>query len=173
MEQFLTIDAFMVLGRLLGFSLGVILGSFIAAIWLRIAALWMGFGKVPYLSAYKSALVSSFVMFAINFSVGIQYGFTAGVSAQIHSAGRRYPPPIDFLSGWSPTFFLCSAMISLLLTAAIFCRTFPRQEDGARLSYVDSLALAAVYYALGVVCMMLIGLLTLGVIAALLKLAGP
>lgn len=158
------------LGGIIGFSLGMVLGSLVAAIWLRLAGKWMRFGNIPYIEAFKCDLISNFVIFTFNFSIGVNHGITIGMLGQMFSEPRSQP--VNFTFAYSPIYFLYSTIFGLLVTAASFCRTIPNKDKDSRITFSDSLALASFYFALSFACMLLLGLLAFCIVLGLLTLTG-
>lgn len=158
------------LAGIVGFAVGIVLGSFIAAIWLRLAAQWLRFVTVPYLTAFKCALISNFVVFTFNFSIGVNYGLTAAVLRQM--SPEQSSRSVDFTFAYSPTYFIYATIFGLLVTAAIFCRTIPSKDTDSRIAFADSFALASLYFALSFGFILFLGLLAFCIVAGLLALTG-
>ena len=73
---------------------------------------------------------------------------------------------------YSPTFFLFATVFALVITSAIFQRTFPHKDPNTRITFGDSLALAALYHALSFACLVLLGLIAFYAIASILAFTG-
>lgn len=150
-----------------GFVVGIVLGSLIAAIWLRLAAQWLRFATVPYLTAFKCALISNLVVFTFNFSIGFSYGLMTVLISQLPPELRfRY---VDFSSPISPIYFFCTTVFGILVTAAIFGRTISSKDSDTRITFSDSLALASLYFALSFGFALIFGLLAFCAVAVRLS----
>lgn len=158
------------LGGVVGFSIGMVLGSLVSAIWLRLAAQWLRFGNIPYVTAFKCAILSNFVVFTLNFSIGVNHGVTIAMLGQVFSDQRSQS--MNFTFAYSPIYFLCATIFGLLVTSAIFCRTIPNNDTDSRITFGDSLALASSYFALAFACMLLLGLLAFCIVTGFLAVAG-
>ena len=133
---------------------GVVVGSLVAAVGLRLAAAWLSMPTIPYFAAYKSALTSSLVLL-LNFLIGFNSGLATSL---MRGAVSSRPVPMSYSSfEYSPFFFFHILAGGLLLTAAIFCRTIPPDDKGQRLIFRDAVALAGVYMAVS--ALMLIAVL--------------
>lgn len=152
------------LAGVVGFGIGLLLGSLFAAIWLRLAALWLGFGNVGYRTAFKCTLMSNFVVAVIHFSVGFNYGIASHLLSDSPSTVR------SFSFAYSPIYFLYALVFSLLLTAAIFRRTIKAEGDSSLALFGDSFALASLYYALAFALMIILMLVVYLFITGILSL---
>lgn len=155
------------------FGAGLVLGSLFAAIWLRLAAYWMKFGDVPFLTAFKSALMANFVVSTLNFSIGVNHGMSTAILRQMSDSSRQRP--FDFSFAYSPTHYLYVTLFGLLITAAIFRRTIPQRDaasptaDGdSRISFWDAMALASLYFAISFAFTVILVLLTYCILAGIL-----
>ena len=155
---------FKALSVVAGCLIGMVLGSLLSAIWLRLAARWMGFGKIPYLTAFTSALLSNFVALTFNLSILVaNQGITIALLEKISNQPDSYA--IDFIYLYPLIYFLYSTLLGLLITAVIFRRTLPNNKDNdSRLPFGDSLALTSLYFALAFTCTLLLCLLALDII---------
>lgn len=158
------------LAYIIGYAFATVVGSFISAIWLRLAAQWLGFVNIPYFNAFKSALISNFVVLTFNFSTGVNYGLSVGLLRQMSSqdSSRSF----DLTYAYSPIYFLYATISAVLVTAVIFCRTLPDKESGSRFTFSDSIALTSFYFTLAFAFATVLALLALCVVAALLTLIG-
>jgi hypothetical protein len=143
---------------LLAVLAGVLIGSLISAIWLRLAVQWLGFKPIPYLASFKSALISNFSLLMFNLGVG----FSQGVLALMRSGGPgQSTDPRALLSMYEPTYFLWTAVFGLVMTAAIFTRTIPVAPNESPLTFPQCLAIAVFYQALSLAIMVLLFLIAL------------
>ena len=140
--EFDSLFAVKALAGVVGFGVGLCLGSVLAAIWLRLAALWLGFGNVRYGTAFKCVLLSNFVVAVIHFSIGFNYGLTSQLLSE------NSPSVRNFSFAFSPIYILYSLILGLVVTAAIFRRTIKGEGDLSLTPFGDSFALASLYYAL-------------------------
>ena len=162
---------FKALSVVAGCLIGMVLGSLLSAIWLRLAARWMGFGKIPYLTAFTSALLSNFVVLTFNLSIGVNRGIAIALLDKMPTEPHSHT--IDFTYLYPPIYFLYSTLLGLLITAVIFCRTLPNNKDNdSRIPFGDSLALTSLYFALAFTCTVLLCLLAFGIMFGLMDLVG-
>lgn len=140
------------------FLAGVLVGSLISAIWLRLAVEWLGFKPIPYLASFKSALISSFSLLMFNLGVGFNQGLLAIMRGG--SPGQTMDPRA-LLAMYEPIYFLWTAMFGLVVTAAIFTRTIPVPRDEPPLTFPQCLAIAVFYQALSLAIMVLLFLVAL------------
>jgi hypothetical protein len=131
-----------IIGAVIGLPVGLVLISFVNAIWLRLAANILKMPHIPYLTAFKSSLISNFTVAMLNISVGLGYGMgMAGMQGRFNPSGRDYFPLV-----FTPTFHLMAMTLALVVTAVIYMRTLAKKEE--RLEFTDALALTAIYQAL-------------------------
>lgn len=151
--QFITFDgintmefgilfAFKALAGVLGFALGLLLGSLASALWLRVAAAWLGFGNVSYKTAFKCAIISNFTVAVIQFAIGFNYGLVT----QLITENSR--PLSEMTYAFPPIYFLYTLIVGLVVTAAIFRPIIKNGEDSAPVPFSDAFALASLYCAL-------------------------
>jgi hypothetical protein len=164
MYAFMTLIGFVLLG------VGLVLGSLIAAIWLRLAATWLRLGNIPYVSAFKAALLSSFVVLAVNLSINLNYWMIFASQGE-----RVFDDPMwttNFLLRLGPSYYLYVTVLNLLVIAALFRTILPAKEGDSRMLFGDCFALASLYYAISVAVALAIGLVAYSLAGAVLAVTG-
>jgi len=164
--EFDLLFALKAIAGVVGFGVGLVLGSLLSAICLRLAALWLNFGEVAYLTALKCAVLSNFVVVIMNFSIGFNYGLMTQLLADQSLSVRN----LSF--AFSPVYFLYVVALGLFVTAAIFRRTIKHEGDSSLVPLGDSFALASVYYALTFAFFIVVSLVVYLLIAGILFLVG-
>jgi hypothetical protein len=157
-------------GGVVGFFVGLLLASAIAAVALRLAAMILGFGELRYFTAFKAALLANFVAMVLQFAVGFNFGFATAMSRYAFESGRYGPSmrSMEMAFTFPPTFYLFALVLGLVTTALIFCRMLPADKEGRLMNFRDALTLASVYQAFALAFVILLGLLVFVLITLLL-----
>lgn len=163
-EMFLSAVKFLAI--FIGVGVGLMIGSLISAIWLRLAAQFLSFNRVPYLTAFKISLVSNFVMFVLNFSIGANQGLALAAM----KPNMRRLTTLDYGHYFSPIYFLLATVGGVLLTALVIGRMLPREEKEPRVSFGDTVVLSSLYIAISFVCMFLVLMIAFSVAMSVLNL---
>lgn len=145
---------------------GFLLGALVSAMWLRLAALLLKLGNISFLTAFKAVLLANFTVGIFNAAIGANHSFMLAMARAQQQPGRGFGSSIFesdqfiymVISGYNPTYMLYSSLFGLLLTAVIFCRVLPG-ENNAPLTFRDSIALSALYFAISFVFLLLVGVL--------------
>ncbi len=162
------IFALQVLVGFVCFLIGLGLGSLIAAIWLRLAAFWLRLGKVNFLTAFNAAFTSNLIVLLFNFSIGFNTRLTMMSLQALEDNGpsRSVLSPFAF----SPIYFVYVTAFGLLITAVIFRRIISKdREPEEPMSFSDSFALAALYFALSFAFAITIALLAFCIVVGILS----
>ena len=102
----MVVVAIKALGGTVAFFAGLTVGSLVAAIWVRLGALWLRIGNIPYLTAFKAAILANVVVVALNFLTGVNHGLTVTILPRLYSGGP--PRSVDPTFAYSPMYFLCA-----------------------------------------------------------------
>ena len=159
------------LAVIVGYFVGLAVGSLISAIWLRLAAMWLGFQRIPYLRAYGCVLVTNFAVSTLSFSTGVNHRvFLALADRYLENPDTGFRPPSMYLS-FTPTLLFYVTVLGLLLTAALFAR-FVKDTDSARIRFGDAFGLAALYYAISFAVAIVLALIAFCIVQAILLVVG-
>ncbi len=158
---------------LYGFALivaGLLVSSLVGAIWLRLAAIWLGFATIPYRAAFKSSLITNFILISLNGYVSLSSVFSISLLGGLED-DRGYSR-MNLAFSFPPLYFMYATIFGLLITAAVLMKTIPEKESNAGLKFVDSLALAAFYFALTFAFLVFVAVFVLLAIIGIFKVTG-
>ena len=127
------------IGSFLGMLAGLLVGSILNSIWLRLANSWLGFGELGFSKAFRTALMCTLVFGALEYVMLLSIIY--GMLLEKSDASEIRINVLFFLS---PMNFLYVAVGSVLGHGLIFKYRFP-DHDGVPLPYGKACALALVY----------------------------
>ncbi len=145
---------------------GVLVSSLVGAIWLRLAATWLGFATIPYRAAFKSSLITNFILMSINGYVSFSSFYAITLIRGLDD--DRGASMTNLAFGFPPLYFMYATAFGLLITAAIFMKTIPEKEANAGMKFFDAFGLAAFYFALTFAFLFIAGMIVLLVIGGIL-----
>ena len=140
---------------LFGSVLGIVIGSLLGAMVVRVCSLLLKFGEIPFLNAFKAVGLAMFVNFTLNFIVGFNQGF---LMAATGFRNRGYPGmSSEFMfQFFTPMFFLHSILSSIFISALFFCVVVERKNQPTKLTFVEASSLSALSTAVGAAALTLL-----------------
>ena len=148
----------------------IVIGGLIGAIFLRLAALCLGFGNIPYLRAAAASILSNLIFLTMNASINFACGFYRGfllAAIEGQKTDRIMSTRIDYLFHFSPIYFFYILVLSLILTAAIFTRMVRPKDSEPKIKFSESLGLTGVYYSFYFIFALLTAMLIFALVTTL------
>jgi hypothetical protein len=148
---------------------GLVVGLVLNATGLRIAALWLGLGRIPF----RKAISCSLMTFLAPVAIGFQNGFQAASLKAFLSTSDRLSGTVDYMVLHAVSPNLLSSLALLCVVATIVNCVVPTRDAEAptiaELSYPESIALTVMTMTMTTLVVAILGFAAFAVLSLFVR----